>query len=145
MEAMEHSCLCHNADHGPEPFSASITRAARQNENFRTAFWTGKHLQLTLMDIPVCGEIGSEMHSHTDQLIRVEDGQALLRMGVCKEKADLQRRLGPGDAVFVPEGTWHNILNTGNCPLKLSSVYAPPQHLRGTVHHTKADAAHEDH
>ena len=135
------NCDARGSDHGPAPFAANIVCEAGQNRNFRTAFWTGCHFQMTLMSIPVCGEIGVEMHPDTDQLIRVEAGYALVCMGDCRERLDFQRRLSTGDAVFVPGGTWHNILNAGNCPLKLSSIYAPPQHSRGTVHRTKADAA----
>lgn len=139
-------CVCDpcQADHGPAPFVAHMRSAAQKNHNFRTAFWTGCHLQMTLMDIPVCGEIGLEVHPDTDQLIRVERGRALVRMGPCREEVSFQRRLNEGDAVFVPCGTWHNILNTGNCPLKLSSVYAPPHHPRGTVHRTRADSEREE-
>ena len=135
-------CGC-ETDHGPKPYAANIMHTARQNHNFRTAFWSGCHLQMTLMCIPVCGYIGVEMHSDTDQFIRVEEGQAIVRMGTCKDKLDFHYRLGVGDAVFVPSGTWHNVSNTGNCPLKLSSLYAPPKHPRGTIHHTKADAEEE--
>ena len=139
-------CLCGNGktDHGPKPFVTNITREARQNQNFRTALWTGHHLQMTLMCIPVSCDIGVENHPETDQLIRVEEGQALVRMGSGKERLDVQHRLRTGDAVFVPCGTWHNVMNTGSCPLKLSSIYAPPNHPRGTVHPTKADAEHEE-
>ena len=135
-------CGC-ETDHGPKPYAANIMHTARQNHNFRTAFWSGCHLQMTLMCIPGCGDIGVEMHSDTDQFIRVEEGQAIVRMGTCKDKLDFHYRLGVGDAVFVPSGTWHNVSNTGNCPLKLSSLYAPPKHPRGTIHHTKADAEEE--
>ena len=135
-------CGC-ETDHGPKPYAANIMHTARQNHNFRTAFWSGCHLQMTLMCIPVCGDIGVEMHSDTDQFIRVEEGQAIVRMGTCKDKLDFHYRLGVGDAVFVPRCTWHNVSNTGNCPLKLSSLYAPPKHPRGTIHHTKADAEEE--
>lgn len=72
-------------DYGPEPFVGNIAAAARQNQNFRIAYWTGQHLQMTLMHIPVCGDIGVEMHPNTDQHIRVESGQALVRMGECRE------------------------------------------------------------
>ena len=106
-------CGC-ETDHGPKPYAANIMHTARQNHNFRTAFWSGCHLQMTLMCIPVCGDIGVEMHSDTDQFIRVEEGQAIVRMGTCKDKLDFHYRLGVGDAVFVPSGTWHNVSNTGN-------------------------------
>lgn len=138
-------CDVCETDHGPKPFVTNIMRVARQNQNFRTAFWTGSHLQMTLMSILPCGEIGVEMHPDTDQFIRVEEGQALVRMGGCREKLDFQCCLSAGDAIFVPSGTWHNVFNTGNCPLKLSSFYAPPQHPKGTVHRTKADAAKDEH
>ncbi len=134
---VEHSC---ETDHGRDPFVVNIPRAVRHNQNFRSALWTGRHLQMTLMCIPVCGEIGVEMHSDTDQFIRVEGGEALVRMGPCRENLDVYHHLSVGDAVFVPCGTWHNILNAGKCPLMLSSIYAPPQHPKGTVHRTKADA-----
>ena len=126
-------CGC-ETDHGPKPYAANIMHTARQNHNFRTAFWSGCHLQMTLMCIPVCGDIGVEMHSDTDQFIRVEEGQAIVRMGTCKDKLDFHYRLGVGDAVFVPSGTWHNVSNTGNCPLKLSSLYAPPKHPLSLIH-----------
>lgn len=131
-------------DHGCKPFVANIANAAQQNTNFRTAFWTGCHLQMTVMSIPVRGEIGVEMHPDTDQFLRVEEGQGVVRMGRSRNQLDIQCRMNPGDAVFVPGGTWHNLFNTGNCPLKLSSFYAPPQHPKGTVHCTKEDAESQE-
>lgn len=128
------------SDHGEKPFVVNIPCAARQNPHFRTALWTGCHLQMTLMSIPVCGEVGVEMHADTEQVIRVEEGQALVCVGSCREKLDDHCRLCPGDALFVPCGIWHNVINTGRCPLKLSSFYGPPKHPKGTIHHTKADA-----
>lgn len=128
-------------DHGPKPYAVNIARAAQRNQNFRTALWTGCHLQMTLMCIPVCGEIGVEIHPDTDQFIRVEAGQAAVMMGPCRERMDTRKNLCRGDGVFVPAGTWHNIVNSGNCPLRLSSIYAPPHHPRGTIHRTKEDAA----
>lgn len=135
-------CNACETDHGPKPFVMNIAREARQNQNFRTASWTGCHLQMTLMHIPVRGEIGVEAHMDADQFLRVEEGEALVRMGTCKEKLNFRRQLCVGDGVFVPGGTWHNVFNTGNCPLKLSSFYAPPQHPRGTIHCTESDAGH---
>ena len=127
-------------DHGPEPFATNIMGAARKNQNFRTAFWTGSYLQMTLMEIPVCGGIGLEMHPDTDQFSGVEAGEAFVCSGACKDVLDFKCHLNTGHGVFVPAGAWHNIYNTGNCPLKLSSIYAPPHHPKGTIHCTKKDA-----
>ena len=102
---MKCSCGTNETDQGSAPFVANIMCEARRNHNFRTAAWTGNHLQMTLMCIPVCGEIGVEMHPHTDQFIRVEEGQALICMGCCREELNTKCRLGAGDAVFVPKGT----------------------------------------
>jgi mannose-6-phosphate isomerase-like protein (cupin superfamily)/predicted heme/steroid binding protein len=127
-------------DYGPEPFVVDINAATKQNKNFRTALWTGCYLQLTLMSIPVGGEIGLENHPNLDQFIRIEEGEGLVKMGDSKNCPDLQEKVYDDFAFIIPAGTWHNLINTGNKPLKLYSIYAPPQHPHGTVHVTKADA-----
>lgn len=134
-------------DYGAEPFVININEASKQNNTFRTAIWTGKHLQATLMSINVGEDIGLEIHPDTDQFIRIEEGQGIVRMGDRKDRLDFERRVYDDFAIFIPAGTWHNIINTGNKPLKLYSIYAPPQHPKGTVHETKADAeaAERDH
>jgi mannose-6-phosphate isomerase-like protein (cupin superfamily) len=126
-------------DFGAAPYVANVAYMAAQNPNFRTALWTGAHLQMTLMSIPPCGEIGLEIHDDTDQLIRIEQGTAVVKMGACREHPDIAQRLTAGDTVFVPAGTWHNVKNTGRFPLKVSSVYAPPHHPHGTVQKTRDD------
>ena len=131
-------------DYGPDPYAADIAHHSRENSNFRTAIWTGENLQMTLMCIPPCEDIGLEIHPDTDQVIRVEQGCAVVMMGKNQCRHDFQENLSMGDVVFVPAGTWHNIVNVGRCPLKLSSIYAPPKHPRGTVHRTKAEAEMED-
>lgn len=128
-------------DYGPEPFAVNISQATRRNNNFRRALWTGEHLQLTLMSIPVGGVIGLENHSDTDQFLRIEAGFGVLKMGECREEMDFVRQIGAGDGIFVPAGAWHNIINTGRCPLKLYSIYAPPHHPHGTVQRSK-DTTH---
>lgn len=134
-------CNCQTpSDSGPCPYVANVTQSAVKNRNFRTALWTGCYAQMTLMSIPVCSDIGMEIHEDTEQFIRIEQGLALVKMGECKNHLDSQKKAGPGDVIFVPKGIWHNIINIGRIPLKLSSIYAPPHHPAGTVHATKEDA-----
>ena len=127
-------------DFGPQPYVTNVMQKASKNTDFRTALWTGCHAQMTLMSIPVCSEIGLELHEDTEQLIRVEQGMALVEMGECRNRMDFQVKAGVGDTIFVPMGVWHNIVNIGRIPLKVSSVYAPPHHPAGTVQHRKEEA-----
>ena len=129
-------------DYGCEPFAFNIVHATNMNENFRTTLWTGRDMQLTLMSIPVCGSIGIEMHDDVDQFIRVESGRAKLYMGSCRNDLQEETCIDGDYAILIPAGTWHNIVNAGNRPLKLYSLYAPPRHPKGTVHRTKEDAEH---
>lgn len=131
-------------DYGPDPFVINIDRATMQNTNYRTALWTGCYLQLTLMSIPVNGEIGLEVHPDTDQFLRIESGNGLVMMGSSQDRLNYQRPVCSGFAIFVPAGTWHNIVNTGNQPLKIYTIYAPPHHPRGTIQATKAQADVEE-
>lgn len=133
-------------DYGPEPFVVDIEAATKQNNYFRTALWTGSHLQLTLMNINVGEDIGLEVHPDLDQFIRIEEGQGLVKMGDNKCNLDFQRYVYDDFAFIIPAGKWHNLINMGNIPLKLYSIYAPPQHPYGTVHQTKAiaEAAEEN-
>ena len=126
-------------DYGPEPCVISVEQMAMENKNFRTAIWTGDNIQMTLMSIPKCGEIGLEMHEDTDQFLRVEQGCAVVKMGECKCTQDFRYHIHKGDVVFVPAGTWLNIIYIGRMPLKISSIYAPPNHPRGTVEPEKGD------
>lgn len=127
-------------DYGPAPFVIDIDEAAKRNNNYRTTLWTGNQLQLTLMSIRVGEDIGVEVHPVIDQFIRVEEGQGVAEMGPSKNNLNYRRNVSDGSAIFIPAGTWHNVINTGNRPLKLYSIYAPPQHPHGTVHETKAIA-----
>lgn len=130
-------------DNGAKPYMTNVEMMTLQNPNFRTAIWTGKYMQMTVMCIPSCGEIGLEIHPETDQLIRVEQGRAVVKMGKSKGCLDFQRNMCGGDTAFIPAGTWHNVVNIGRNPLKVSVIYAPPHHARGTVHRTKADVEKE--
>lgn len=132
-------------DYGPELFAIDINGATERNNTFRTALWTGEDLQVTLMSINVGDDIGLEVHETGDQFIRIEQGQGIVVMGDSKNNLNFQQRIYDGFAIMIPVGKWHNIINTGNQPLKLYAIYAPPQHPSGTVHQTKADAQASEH
>jgi mannose-6-phosphate isomerase-like protein (cupin superfamily) len=127
-------------DYGPAPFVVNIDEATVQNDTFRTAIWTGGHLQVTLMSINPGEDIGLEIHPDLDQFLRLEQGQGIVRMGDRQDNLTFEREVKEDYAIVIPAGTWHNLINTGDTPIKLYSIYAPPQHPRGTVHVTKADA-----
>lgn len=130
-------------DHGPDPYVTNIREATLHNDTFRTALWTGEYLQLTLMSIPVGGDIGLEMHPDVDQFLRLEQGQGLVKMGDSKHNLCYQQNVRGEYVIFVPAGTWHNLINIGKVPIKLYSIYAPPNHPHGTVHVTKEDEEHD--
>lgn len=127
-------------DYGPYPFVIDIDKATKENNNFRTTLWTGNHLQLTLMSIDVGEDIGLEIHPDIDQFIRVEAGVGIVRMGDRRDWLDFNEKVYDGYAFIIPAGKWHNLINIGNKPLKVYSIYAPPQHPKGTIHKTKVDA-----
>ena len=133
-------CPAEIRDYGVAPLVVNIDEVSNANQNFRTALWTGMHLQVTLMSIPAGGDIGAEVHPDVDQFIRIESGCGLALTGCSSTNLNRRRKIDCHSAVIIPAGTWHNIVNTGNRPLKLYSVYAPPQHPFGTVHRTKTDA-----
>lgn len=131
-------------DYGDAPYTVNINEAAKQNNTYRTALWTGEHLQVTLMSIDVGDDIGLEIHHNNDQFLRIEEGQGIVQMGKNPEHLDFVRQVGDDSAIMVPANTWHNVTNTGHTPLKLYSIYAPPHHPKGTVHQTKAIALEEE-
>lgn len=111
---------------------------ARRNDAFRRTIVTGEHSQVVVMTIQPGDDIGEETHEGDQILLFVEgDGSAVLNGD--------SERVGPGDLVFVPAGTLHNFVNEGSAPLRLVTIYAPPEHPDGTVHETKADAEAAEH
>lgn len=133
---------CYIKDYGADPFVININEVTKQNENFRTALWTGQHLQITLMSINVGESIGLEMHPNLDQFIRIEQGFALVQMGDNKNNFNFEKKVYDDFAIVIPAGKWHNITNIGNVSIKLYSIYAPPQHPKGTIQRTKEDEEH---
>lgn len=129
-----------STDHGPNPYVINIERATKQNYNYRAALWTGDYLQLTVMSINPRDDIGLELHDDHDQFIRIEEGQGLVLMGDSRNNLYYQKRVSDGYVIFIPAGKWHNLINTGCTPLKLYSIYAPPEHPHGTIHRTKEEA-----
>jgi mannose-6-phosphate isomerase-like protein (cupin superfamily) len=120
-------------------FADNIERLTEDNTDFRRVLYTGKNLQLVLMNLRPGDEIGAEVHEDRDQFFRIEmgTGEVLIDGVANKVKAD--------DGIIVPAGARHNVVNTGTEPLKLYTIYGPPEHVDKTVHATKAvaDAAHE--
>lgn len=127
-------------DIGPDPQVFNIEDVTKENGNYRTTVWTGKYLQTTVMSIPVGESIGLETHPETDQFIRIEDGEGKCVMGDSAEDLTFEQKVEDDWAVFVPAGKWHDIINTGDRPLKLYTIYAPVHHAHGIVQATAADA-----
>ena len=120
-------------------FVDNIERLTLANGDFRRVLYTGHNLQLVLMAIPPGGEIGEEVHEDRDQFFRIESGEGQVWIdGVCHfVKGD--------DGIVVPQGARHNVICQGREPLRLYTIYGPPEHIDGTVHATRTDAeaAHE--
>ena len=131
-------------DNGPHPNAFDIESATRQNENYRTVVWTGKFLQVTLMSIPVGESIGLEAHPGTDQFVRIDAGRGKAVMGPAKDRLDFEQEVSDGWSVQVPAGTWHDVINTGDEPLRLYTVYAPSHHAAGAVQPTSEVAEREE-
>jgi len=114
-------------------FVQNIEAIAVESDDFRRVLYTAKHCQLVVMALKPGEEIGMEVH-HLDQFLRIEEGtgEAILD--------EVHTAISAGFAVLVPAGTNHNIVNTGSGPMKLYTLYAPPNHRDGVVHHTRADA-----
>ena len=115
-------------------FVADIEELTEENSDFRRVLYTGKNLQLVLMAIRPGQEIGEETHTDRDQFFRVEKGRGEVWIDGHRSK------IKSDDAIIVPAGARHNIVNTGEKPLRLYTLYAPPEHRNGTVHATRADA-----
>lgn len=121
-------------------FVEDIEELTGENSDFRRVLYTGKHLQLVLMSLQPGEEIGEEVHEDHDQFFRVEDGKG--EIWIDGERTQVEA----DDAMLVPAGARHNVVNTGKEPLKLYTLYGPPEHREGVVHRTRADAlAGEEH
>ena len=128
-------------DIGPQPQAFDLERATRENKNYRTVAWSGRYLQVTLMSIPVGGDIGLEVHPDTDQFLRLDAGRGRAQIGPSKDQLTFDREVSDGWCVLIPAGSWHNVTNIGDEPMQVYAIYAPAHHKPGKVHRTAADAA----
>jgi mannose-6-phosphate isomerase-like protein (cupin superfamily) len=124
-------------DIGPRPQSFDLETETLENPNYRTVAWSGTYLQVTLMSIPVNGEIGLEKHPDTDQFIRLDRGRGRAQMGPAKDELTFDQEVTDGWCILVPAGSWHNVTNIGDEPMQVYTVYAPQHHKPGKVHQTK--------
>lgn len=120
-------------------FADDIETLTLENTDFRRVLYTGHNLQLVLMTLQPGEEIGAEVHDDRDQFFRIEEGTGKITID---ETVHIVRA---DDAVIVPQGARHNVQCTGSGPLKLYTIYGPPEHIDGTVHKTcdDAKASHE--
>jgi mannose-6-phosphate isomerase-like protein (cupin superfamily) len=132
------------SDIGPRPNAFDIETATRQNDTYRTVVWTGTYLQVTLMSIPVGASIGLEAHPGTDQFLRLDAGHGKAVMGPAEDQLDFEQEVTDGWSILVPAGTWHDVINTGDEPMRLYTVYAPVHHAAGIVQATAADAERDE-
>lgn len=130
-------------DRGKQPVVENIEEWTLANENYRTTVWTGSKMQMTLMTIQPGDDIGLEVHEGIDQFLRIEAGQGLCKMGPTEDNLNFEQVVSDDDGIFVPADMWHNVINTGDQPLKLYTIYAGPDHLAGTVHPTHEDARND--
>jgi mannose-6-phosphate isomerase-like protein (cupin superfamily) len=118
-------------------FVENIEELTVENDNFRKVLYTGKHMQLVLMTLQPGEEIGAEVHETHDQFFRIEEGMG--RVTIDDNNYDVE----DDDAVIVPAGARHNVVNTGSEPLRLYTIYGPPEHRDGVIHATKDDETEE--
>jgi len=117
----------------------NIEQRTVENTNFRQVLYTGKHLQLVVMTLPPGCDIGEEVHEDRDQFFRFEEGKGVVDID------GVENPVEDDFAVIVPAGARHNVRNTGSEPLRLYTVYGPPEHMDGVIHATKADAEARHH
>ncbi len=117
-----------------KPYASDIDQITLENDNFRKVLFTTKISQLVVMSVPAGGEIGEETHDGIDQVLKLVAGEAEVTLDGKKSTA------GAGSIVVVPSGTKHNFVTKGDEPMKIYSIYTPPDHKDGTIHRTKEDA-----
>ncbi|MDG5799283.1 cupin domain-containing protein [Marinilabiliaceae bacterium ANBcel2] len=132
-------------DYGKKPWAFDIEAATLDNENYRSANWTGDYMQLVFMSLKPGEVINLEVHEDHDQFIRIEQGKATVWMGKTEDDLSYKKEVKDDWAIMIPAGYWHKIKNAGDVDLKLYTLYGPPEHPKGTSNKTyeKAKEAHE--
>ena len=116
------------------PYVNNIENETLGNDNFRKEVFTGEHLQMTVMSLLPGEDIGAEVHHTTDQFLRIEQGTGIAMIG------ETEYPVQDDFAIIIPAGMNHSVTNTGEVPMKLYSIYTPPEHPKGTIHKDKAEA-----
>ncbi len=116
------------------PYVNNIEKETLENEFFRKEVFTGEHLQMTVMSLLPGEDIGEEVHNDTDQFLRIEQGTGKAIIG------DQEYVVEDDFVIIIPAGMKHNVINTGTIPMKMYSIYTPPEHPKGTIHKDKAEA-----
>lgn len=120
-------------------FVQNIEKLSLSNDNFRAVLYTGQHTQLVVMSLLPNEDIGQEIHQTTDQFLRIEKGKGKVIID------NVEYSIGDGDAIIIPAGTEHNIINVSPTEnLKLYTLYSPPHHKDKTIHKTKSDALKDE-
>lgn len=131
-------------DNGPEPSVFDLETATTDNDKYRTVAWSGRYLQVTLMSIEPGASVGLEAHPQTDQFLRLDAGRGRVVMGPAPDDLPFQQEVSDGWAVLVPAGTWHDVINIGDEPMRLYAIYAPVHHAAGRVQATAEDAERDE-
>ena len=119
-------------------YIVNIEKVTEENNDFRRVLYTAKYSQLVVMSLGMGEEIGEETHNELDQFIRVEKGDGLVVLN------GVEHQVGDGSAAIIPAGTRHNVINNGNQPMKIYTIYSPAEHRDKVVHRTKVEAEADD-
>jgi len=132
-------------DKGGKPWVLDIEEATVENDHDRVVRWTGRYLQLVLMSLKPGEIIDLELHEGHDQFIRIEEGEARIKMGKTRDALTFDKQVSADWSILIPAGYWHQVINTGETELKLYTLYGPPEHPAGTVHKTYGEAEEHVH
>ncbi len=124
-------------DLGPTPSIINIEKRTEENNNYKKALWTGNNIQLILMCIPVGENTGIKTNPNTEQFIKIEEGKALVELGPDINNLSVRKEINSNYALIIPVGTYYNITNISNEPVKLYYIDSPPNHKKGTINITK--------